>query len=126
MKDDPLAAAAAPLRAPILEALGWRYVGAPDMKDVAWACWVKPGGDDWHQQEPPDPTKDLNTMFLAQALLTENQWDGFIEYLGETDPDCARNGLTYAISGIGASCARRAIAFVKAHALPKTFDRGEP
>lgn len=101
-------------RAQIAEFHGWKYLGAPEMKAVAWACWVAPGKDDWQQSEPPDYFNDVAAVREAITLLTEEDIESFSHYLlfGET-PDAGYSTYSSAFKGATASAAELSIALVK-------------
>lgn len=100
-------------RAAISEICGWKYVADPELKTVAWACWVRPGMDDWHTAEPPDFTRDLNACHEMEAFLkTAGQAAGYCEELNNVIRDKPSKRNCYAWDW-HESAAQRCEAFLK-------------
>jgi hypothetical protein len=62
-------------RTAIAEACGWRIAErvSPEAKEAATACWIRPNGDEWQEENLPDYLNDLNAMHEAEKVLNEKQ-----------------------------------------------------
>jgi hypothetical protein len=71
----------------IAEACGWTFhpltdrdpslPGYEEFKATALMCWVRPGGDSWQHEQPPDFFHDINAINAAARALNDKQFHTF-------------------------------------------------
>jgi hypothetical protein len=66
----------------IAEHCGWRIAErvSPEVKEDATACWIRPNGNEWQEENLPDYC-DLNAMHEVEKVLTNEQWHKYDEEL---------------------------------------------
>lgn len=94
----------------IAEHLGWRCQRHVSDENKAWAtmCWIRPGNEEWQQEQIPNYAEDLNAMHEAEKTLTDEDFEQhYGPFLGAAAHARSRRAL------ICATAAQRAEAFVR-------------
>lgn len=100
-------------RIAVAEACGWKIADRvhPDIKLQAYLCWIRPGNEEWQEEELPDYLNDLNAMHDAVTSLDQSQKNYFVNILDdliETEKQPERD-----FAWCNATAAQRAEAFLR-------------
>jgi hypothetical protein len=103
----------------IAEHRGWRIAErvSPEVKESATACWIRPNGNEWQEENLPDYCSDLNAMHEAVKTLQQNLKHRYFA--------CLCTVVSGAISLNGYSAATEATARQRAEAFLRTLGKWE-
>jgi hypothetical protein len=99
----------------IAEHCGWRIAErvSPEVKEDATACWIRPNGNEWQEENLPDYCNDLNAMHEAEKALNENKKNTFAFMLAQVLDTSPKVDLSDQFLNIHATARQRAEAFLK-------------